>query len=358
MGFACRHINLGALESTSMEHLSITHAIEAFIIINWFFTILVLYASIHTINWDCVCLEEHKMTRRLGVGHTQFFLSIILIGLLSGYFQLYTEGLGVQINLTNYTFLVFAILFAVLQGVSGVAMIQQCGRHAPGQTGEVVPALLKVVNSFGVIAFGFSCRSIYVSSHSSPLPAAHLVAIQSFVIINFIFCLFVACATSYNYLNWDNYNTIVGTRSSGKLYGILHVIFSIVLFGLLAGLLQGLTASEPGAINSLNAAGDFMVWFGLLFSVLQFFAGVTMLESGTKKFGGLNDSSVGVTSKVALAVGALAFGFACRHINLFDRKGTQEEHTDLVHAIEAFIIINFFLTWFIDVWSVKGKIQW
>jgi hypothetical protein len=267
--------------------------------------------------------------------------------------------MGVQVNLTNYTFLIFAILFAVLQAVSGVAMIQQCGRHAPGQRGEVVPALLKVVNSFGVIAFGFSCRSIYLSSQSSPLPAAHLVAIQSFVIINFIFCLFVACATSYNYLNWDNYNTTEGQRKSAALFGVLHLIFSIVLFGLLAGLLQKLTANEQGAIDSLNAAGEFMVWFGLLFSVLQFFAGVSMLERGTtKKFIGLNDSSVGVTSKVALAVGALAFGFACRHINLFDRKGTNGAHTDLVHAIEAFIIINFFLTWVIDVLSVKGKIQY
>jgi len=360
MGFACRHINLHARENTSMEHLSITHAIEAFIIINWFFTILVLSLSMHTtLNWDCENEEAHKLTRRLFAGHTQFVLSLVLIGLLSGYFQLYTEGLETMtVTKSTEMLLVFAILFAVLQGISGIAMIQQCGSHAPGQMGETVPALLKVVNSFGVIAFGFSCRSIYLSSQSSPAPPAHLIAIESFVIINFFFGLFLAYASVYNHLNWDNNNTTEGKRHSGHIFGGLQVVFSIVLFGLLAAVFQGLTAQETGTVSSLNAAGVYMVWFGLLFSVLQFFAGLTMHEIGSKKLGGLNPSSVLVTNKVALAVGALAFGFACRHINLFDRKGSSGSDVPLVHAIESFIIINFFLTWLIDILSVKGKIEW
>jgi len=322
------------------------------------FTVLVLIISTCYLNWDCENLEEHKVTRRLAAAHTQFFLSIVLIGLLSGYYQLYTEGFDAKIPMSTDMLLIFAILFAVLQGVSGVAMIQQCGNDAPGQLGETVPALMKVVNSFGVIAFGFSCRSIYLSSQSSPLPSAHIVAIQSFVIINFIFCLFIAYTSAYSILKWDNENTTEGKRHGGALWGALQLIFSIVLFGLLAGLLQSLTAMEEGAIKSLNAAGEYMVWFGLLFAVLEFFAGLTMLETGSKKFGGLNAATVGVTNKVAMAVGALAFGFACRHINLFDRKGSEGSHVPLVHAIESFIIINFFLTWLIDILSVKGKIQW
>jgi len=277
---------------------------------------------------------------------------------LAGYFQLETEGFIKDVTMATYTLVHFAILFAVLQAVSGLAMVQQCGKYAPGQTAETVPALLKVANSFGVIAFGFACRSIYLSSQTSPLPSAHMIAIQSFVIINFIFCLVVAVATAYNILNWDNQNTSSGKRWSGKIFGLLQTIFSIVLFGLLAGLLQGLTALEKDALDSINAAGEYMVWFGLLFSVLQFFAGCTMLEIGTKKFKGLNTSSVNATNKVALAVGALAFGFACRHINLFDRKAPTGPHTDLVHAIESFIIINFFLTWFTGAMSVLGKIEW
>jgi hypothetical protein len=101
-----------------------------------------------------------------------------------------------------------------------------------------------------------------------------------------------------------------------------------------------------------------MVWFGLLFAILEFFAGCTMLESGTKKLAGLNPSSVSVTNKVALAIGVLAFGFACRHINLHQRFGGEGPRASLVHAIEAFIIINFFLTWFIDILCVKGKVEW
>jgi len=85
-----------------------------------------------------------------------------------------------------------------------------------------------------------------------------------------------------------------------------------------------------------------------------------MLESGTKKLGGLNPSSVSVVNKVALALGALAFGFACRHINIHRRRGEGADapREGLVHAIEAFIIINFFLTWLIDILCVRGRIEW
>jgi hypothetical protein len=260
--------------------------------------------------------------------------------------------------MSTHLLLLFAILFAVLQAMSGVAMLQQCGRHCPGQLGETVASLLKVVNAFGVIAFGFACGSIYISSQSSPLPSAHLIAIQSFVIINFLYCLVVAYGTAYNHVNWDSQNTTTGKRWSGTVPGIVQTIFAIVLFGLLAGLLQKLTASEKDAMDSLNAAGEYMVWFGLLFSVLQFFAGVTMIEVGLKKFSGVNSSSVSATNKVALAIGALAFGFACRHINLSDRKGQTGGEQPLVHAIESFIIINVVLTWVIDILYGRGKIEW
>jgi hypothetical protein len=253
-------------------------------------------------------------------------------------------------------------MFAVLQAVSGVAMIQQCGYGAPGQMPETVHALLKVVIAFGVIAFGFACRSIYLTRSRDDRPesgaSAHLIAIQSFVIINFIVSLYLNYASSHGVLNWDNYNTTIGKRTKGMIFGVLQLIFSIVLFGLLAGLLQGLTANESESTQSINAAGKYMVWFGLLFAVLEFFAGCTMLESGTKKLSGLNPSSVSVTNKVTFAIGALAFGFACRHINLYQRFGREGARQPLVHAIESFIIINFFLTWFIDVLCVKGKIEW
>lgn len=359
LGFACRHISLGARGDTSETHHRVVHAIEAFIIINWFFVMLALIVSLvsQKAHWDCDNIEEHRITRRMTAGYTQFFLAIILIGLLAAYFQQYTERF-MYITATTEIFITFAIMFAVLQAVSGVAMIQQCGYSAPGQLPETVHALLKVVVAFGIVAFGFACRSIYVSTHGTPWASAHLISIQSFVIINFLVSLYLTYASAHGILNWDNYNTTIGSRAKGFIFGILQLIMSIVLFGLLAGLLQGLTANEYESTDSINAAGKYMVFFGLLFAVLEFFAGCTMLESGTKKLGGLNPSSVSATNKVTLAIGVLAFGFACRHINLYERRGYEGPRSPLVHAIEAFIILNFILTWIIDILCVKGKIEW
>jgi len=311
------------------------------------------------VHWDCENAEEHRMTRRMAAGYAQLALALVLIGLLASFFQGITER-RVYLLASTSLLINFAIMFAVLQAISGVTMIQQCGHGAPGQMAETVHALLKVVIAFGVIAFGFSCRSIYVSSHLTPYGAgAHLIAIESFVIINFIFCLYLSYASAHGSLLWDNFNTTEGKRTKGLIFGVLHLIFSIVLFGLLAGLLQGLTAGDSASVQSLNAAGTYMVWYGLLFAVLEFFTGCTMIESFTKRLHGMNPSAVSVTSKVTLAIGALAFGFACRHINLGQRYGPQHApRTPLVHAIESFIIINFFLTWLIDVLSVKGRIEW
>jgi len=329
---------------------------------------LILSAVSAKVCWDCENVEEHRITRRMTAGYTQFFLAVILIGLLSAYFQFFT---GRYLNITAATemLLVFGIMFAVLQAISGIAMIQQCGYGAPGQLPETVHGLLKVVIAFGFIAFGFACRSIYLTTHyantsyaagpySYSGASAHLIAIEAFVIINFIVSLYLTYASSHGLLNWDNYNTSIGKRCKGLIFGILQLIFSIVLFGLLAGLLQGLTANDPDSTGSINAAGKYMIWFGLLFAVLEFFAGCTMLESGTKKLDTMNPSSVSVTNKVALAIGALAFGFACRHINLFERIGREGAREPLVHTIESFIIINFFLTWLIDILCVRGNIEW
>jgi len=359
MGFACRHIDLGAQSSANFTHLSITHAIEAFIIINWFFTLVILILSLTKVNWECENLEEHRMDAKLLMAYTQFGLSILLIGLLAGYFQLWTEGEPVlDTSIVNLT-AGFGILFAVLQCVSGASMIQQCGTLCPGQVGETVSGLLKVVNSFGVIAFGFACRCIYVTAPASPGPSAHLIAAESFIIVNFFVSLACSYATAMDKLNWDSDNSIRGKRHGGLVYGLLQTIFAIVLFGLLAGLIEMLTeANDDMSSVSLNAAGPWMVLFGILFAVLEVFAGFTMLQAATKKMPGLNASTVDVTNKVAMAVGALAFGFACRHINLFIRKGASGNQSPLVHAIESFIIINFFLTWIIEIRTVKGRIEW
>lgn len=358
MGFASRHINLGALTDGSWVYVNITHAIEAFIIINWAFVIFALFASMTKVNWDCENAEDHKVTRRSAAALLQFDLSLILIGLLSAFFQLWTGGYYENVGASDNYFMCFAILFAVLQAISGLAMLQQCGHRTPGQPSETVHALLKVAIAFGLIAFGFACRSIYLSTHGEQPAPALFVAIQSFVIINFFVTLFLAYFTSSGCLCWKHDSPATeGKRSKGMMFGVAQFVFSVVLFGLLAGMYAKLTGEDEGAIKSLNAAGDFVMAFGLLFAVLEFFSGVTMIESSLKKFHELDVGTVATTSKVTLAVGALAFGFACRHINLGIDAATGSE-TPLVHAIESFIIINFFLTWLIDALSVRGKIEW
>jgi len=235
--------------------------------------------------------------------------------------------------------------------------MQQCGTGAPGIMGETVLGLLKVTNSFGVIAFGFACRDIYVTSQSSSA-SPHLICIESFIIINFLFSLFLGNATAHGKWVWDSQNT-AGKGGKAAIFGVLHVIFGIVLFGLIAGILQHVTGNdgktEPAG---LNAAGSWMVLFGLLFSVMQFFTGTTMLMHGKST---LNSSAAGVTNKVALAFGALAFGFACRHINLGVRAtpdGADTMSLQVVHTTESFIIINFFLTLLIDFLHNIGKIEY
>lgn len=359
MGFACRSINLGVPSGGDVQQHRILHAVEAFIIINWVFVLFVSLGSSSKISWDCENAEEHLLTRKHTLSYTQFFLSLILIGLLSSYFQQWTQGYTTGVTPTTDLMTGFAILFAVLQAVTGVTMMQQSGRGAPGQMGETVLGLLKVTNSFGVIAFGFACRTIYITSQSTASP--HLIATEAFVIINFFYSLFLSHAITwwptFEHLHFVNAIAIVGKAAPGIVFGILHVIFSVVLFGMIAAVLESVTGEAGNTQNNgLNAAGQWMILFGLLFSVMEFFAGLTM--ASLKRMNLLNGSAAGVTSKVTLAFGALALGFACRHINLGVPSGAADDKVMLVHAIESFIIINFFLTWLIDILNNKGKIEY
>jgi len=341
-----------------MTHQRITHAVESFIIINWFWVVLISIWSTIRLSWDNECPIEHDLTRRHTVSYTQFFLSIILIGLLSSWFQQWTEGYPLGLTPIIDLMTGFAILFAVLQCVTGVAMMQQCGKGAPGQMGETVLGLLKVTNSFGVIAFGFACRTIYITAHSATASAL-LIAIESFVIINFFYSLLVSHATVWwpTHWHWESEN-IVAKGMKVFVYAPIHIVLSIVLFGLIAGVLENVTSDSGNSnTNGLNDAGVWMILFGLLFSVMEFFTGVTMFSIGRAL---LNSSAASVTSKVTLAFGALAFGFACRHINLDQRRPTDagSDRLAIIHAIESFIIIKFFFTWLIDVLHNKGMIEY
>jgi len=355
MGFACRHIDLGAPSGSSMEHVRITHAIEAFIIINWFFMALVWGISATKVSWDSDH-EEHHFTRQHTVGYTQFFLALVLIALLSGYFHMWIEGYGVGLTPATDLMTGFAILFAVLQCMTGLVMMQALGMGAPGFANDTILGLFRVTNSFGVIAFGFACRDIYVTSQSTPAPSAHLIAIQSFIIINFIYSLVLGLATVNGTFKWEHM-AIGGGKKAGPAIGIIKLVFSIVLFGLIAGIVEDITADGGDATkNGLNLAGSWMVLFGLLFSVLEFFGGIVMLSLAKATL--LDASVANVVNKVTLAFGSVAFGFACQHINLGPPTGAGSDKTAIVHAIESFIIINFVFTLVFELLHNKGKAEY
>jgi hypothetical protein len=259
----------------------------------------------------------------------------------------------------------FGVLFAVLQAMAGLTMYQQCTRLAVGQNVETVLATLKVALAFGILAFGFACRHIYlgVPTEASRDATALVIAIESFIIINFILTLF--CHYEARKHAWEalpENREAIEKKQKPTAFGIVQTVLAIILFGLLAAEAQALTAdseSNPRRVG-LNAAGVWMLGFGLIFAVFEAIAGFTMIEQMTKKLHGSSPNAVLVTNKVAVAVGFLAMGFACRHIHLFLKFGapseSPEESVRLVHAIEAFLIINAFVSWFIQMGA--SKVEW
>jgi len=259
--------------------------------------------------------------------------------------------------------LVFGVMFAVLLAMSGFTMYQQVMRKAPYQNEETVSALLRVTLAFGVLAFGFSCRSIYIGlpdgvQHDQ---RALYTAIQAWVIIDFFLALFVHWDVRFH--DWSSGVLVAGNLNSG-VFSLLQLVFGIVLIGLLAAEMQNYTGQgtnpDPAKVG-LNGAGMYMVGFGLIFAVFETAAGFAMLErafASIKALGSAN--AVFVTNKVALAIGVLAMGFACRHINLFIRDGApagaDSSSVQLVHTIESFIIINWFLTWALQ--ACSARVDW
>jgi len=261
---------------------------------------------------------------------------------------------------TGFFFQTFGVLFAVLQLISGFTMYQQCMKATPNQTVETIAGILKVTLAFGLLAFGFSCRHIHVGLPPDTMVDAKalVIAIESFVIINFFMTLFCHCAARR--FTWDSPSTDA-KKMSPMFFAIAQTVLSIVLIGLLAAEAQDLTGqtendSQQVAKVGLNDAGLYMLLFGLIFAVFEAAAGFTMIEQMTKKLAGSSANLVFVTNKVALAIGLLAMGFACRHIYLGLKNGAPDGASDhnvqLVHAIESFLIINFFLTWAIQWRSV------
>jgi len=261
---------------------------------------------------------------------------------------------------------VFGVMFAVLQAMTGFTMYQQMMKMAPVQNEETVSALLRITLAFGVIAFGFACRNIYVGL---PLDTTHfasalMIAIEAWVIINFLITLFVHwdVQTTPTYV-WVCEQHVCNGRPI--VYGVLQLIFGLILIGLLAAEMHHYTDLSPPSLGSVGlngVAGFYMLLFGLIFAVFETVAGLAMIERAFEfvRLRSPSANAVFVTNKVALAIGVLAMGFACRHITLWleDRRpqGADSSSVALVHAIEAFLIINFFLTWALQ--ATSGLVDW
>jgi hypothetical protein len=361
MGLACRHANLGFPDGTDLYHKRITNAIEAFIIINWIITTaFAILTMLNLINWDRLDAQYDKFGRQSFITVLEFVTGLVLVGLFAGHFQFLTGGWTTEteagVNGFTGTMLdIFGVMFAVLQVVTGWTMYQQMMRMAPVQNEETVSALLRITLAFGVIAFGFACRSIFVGlpADVTHFSRALMIAIQAFVIINFIVTLFVHLdvVTTPTYI-WICEQEVCNGKPI--VYGCLQLCFAIVLIGLLAAEMQNFTSQQHpdlGSVGLNGVAGFYMMLFGLIFAVLEAAAGFAMIERAFEfvRLRRPSANAVYVTNKVALAIGVLAMGFACRHIDLFleDHRLGNPSATSIaiVHSIESFLIINFFLTW-------------
>jgi len=237
-------------------------------------------------------------------------------------------------------------------------------RTAPVQNEQTVSALLRITLAFGVIALGFACRNIYLGlpADSSHFARALMIAIEAWVIINFFITLFVHLDVHTTAYIWVCEQPVCNGKPI--VHGILQLVFGLVLIGLLAAEMHQYTGeANPnlGSVGLYGVAGFYMMLFGLIFAVFEAAAGLAMIERAFEFVRLRNPSAnaVFVTNKVALAIGVLSMGFACRHIDLWledDRANGSASSIALVHAIESFLIINFFLTLALQMTS--GLVDW
>lgn len=366
MGFACKNIEIGVPAGVDPGQARIMHAIEGYLIINWFVTLVcVILSSTKRLDWEATNIKHLKAHRKTAFAIAIFVSSLILLGLLAAVFQAQTGGVSntaLGLNGVGTLFMTFAVLFAVLQTMSGVTMLQQCSKFYQCPSAESVTGVLTITLAFGVIAFGIDCRHIYLGIPSSAEHnnTALIVALQSFIIINFILLVSASFATGWGFIHWDSEAPAMMVKGLFAL-GLIQLLLAIVLFALLGAEVQMYTHQQmefPKDVNfaisvGLNPAGENMLGFGLVFAVLEGVAGLTMLAQASKKLPGQTLSSASVLNKITFAASCLALGFACRHIQLFRSDSLEPGYfVALVHSIEAMIIVNWAFTLFIEIITI------
>lgn len=368
MGFACKNIEIGVPEGIEQGQARVLHAIEAFAILNWFFVMTcAFFSSTKQLDWATPVTHHRKAHRKTAFAVATFASSLVLLGTFGALFQLETDGvpedrIGLSPSIGTL-FITFGILFAVLQAMTGITMMQQCSKYYQCPSGESVTGMLTISLAIGIVSFGVACRHIYlgVPATANRDHVALVIAAESFVVINFAISLLAAACTGLGTIAWKSEAPAASVRGLSVL-GIFQVGLAVILFGLIGATGQVYTQQEPAEMQKPDDAGfvyagENLLGFGLIFAVLEGIAGLTMMGQATNKLQGQSLSSTNVVNKVTFAAACLAMGFACRHIYLF-REGPHPSgyFVALLHSIEAFVIINWGFTFAVEISTLVREI--
>jgi hypothetical protein len=267
-----------------------------------------------------------------------------------------SPGSAYGLNNAGFPMLFFGLLFAVLEGVTGIAMAVQLTRTSAKLAQGTIGGLLQVEMAMSFLAMGLACRAISLGfpPGTDPYHRRVTIAIESFIIINWIVTSTFAIITMLNIVNWDRLDAFYDKYGRQSFITMLEFITGLLLVGLFAGHFQFLTGgyvteTEAG-VNGLT--GSFLDVFGVMFAVLMVVTGFTMYQQMMLLAPAQNEETVAALLRITLAFGVIAFGFACRNIYVGLPPDTTMFSRALMHAIEAWVIINFFITLFVH-WDVQ-----
>lgn len=261
-------------------------------------------------------------------GALQLALSIVLIGLISGFYSTKsTKVISLNDENTNQ-FLWFALLFGVVQFVSGFTLVQESFyRDSFRFAGETVTAILKVATALGLLALGFAVTLI----HQKKLTSDNVTASVSFAIINALYTLWLA----YGDFSFDGLLNVSGISG---FFAFFQVVLAVVLIGVTAGDFDD---------NPVSGDETDVFTYVILFAALQLLSGITWWQhlSGKAAFG---IDTVLVTFKIAAATGFIALGYVSRWIQTGDKRDATET------AYASFVIINAIFTLFFAHYAPSG----
>jgi hypothetical protein len=268
----------------------------------------------------------------------------------------FSPGPSYGLNSAGFPMLLFGLLFAVLEGVTGIAMAIQLSRASARLGHGAIAGLLQVEMALAFLAMGLACRHAYIG-YPDGTDTHHrriTIAIEAFIIFNWIITTLFAILTVMNCINWDRLDAQYHKFGRQTFITVLEFVTGLVLVGLFAAHFQYVTGgwSTQTQAGVSGFTGTCLEIFGVMFAVLQLITGYTMYQQMMRMAPAQNEETVSSLLKITLAFGVIAFGFACRGIFLGLPSDVNHFSRALMLAIEAWIIINFFITLFVH-WDVQ-----